>query len=335
MDRLEDFGDQACRLLCGLVFAVQSAFLDYYLIFHLNTYWFIWILVDLVVVGVMLYAFIVTYLYKRGHVTRFMPHPYPGELPLAYSCWFFYSVALAVRVGILYKTVAGKLSANVFFGPNLLQFSIVLAVLFLYFLIKAVSLRKRGFLKQSTELRIVCEESLNIIDGAELLSILFSADNTAKLSAGLPDALIAFACLSFIVPTINLAVYSRTTYEDQVGISRVLRAVYVLAALFLINLPLLVLRMVIWSNSRLVSSLFLGKNMIFMGIHFLDVINIIIDQEPKRYDIEPRPHREDLQRRPAGDTSGPTTLNNEPRRRQLPSSTTLPTMAPKRSETNA
>jgi hypothetical protein len=109
----------------------------------------------------------------------------------------------------------------------------------------------------------------DILDGVDSMEILFRKEFRDTFPPGLDDAIIAIACINFILPTVPLFTLSRTKFGVQ-KLSHRLVMLHKLILAFAVNLPLLITRLIQWHGFSMGISIFSLKNVIVIGMISFD-----------------------------------------------------------------
>jgi len=202
------------RIVCIATLAVQLGILDYYLVYHNNLLWLLWMIADAVVLTLFLFTTIVSYRYlaKRPIIP---PNQtvlrYLGELPLTYISWCVYAIILSAKVCCLYAlpdSILLELNEKYFFGPNMLRTAISLASIVIYMLV-LTSHDARSHSKQNVFIQsIVGSVYVDVLDTSEFLGTLRD-ESLVIQQYHLDRAILAIACFNFILPTEGLYMLAR------------------------------------------------------------------------------------------------------------------------------
>ena len=262
------------RVICIMFVVLQGAILDYYLIKHKNIYWYSWVIADLALVFVFTMAFIISYrhliLAKESAIKNL--HVQTGGLPLSYFAWFVYSTLLAIRVAIIFKDFAWQLDEKDFFGPNTLKINIALAAIIFLLLLMShnnasprLELERKHFITELTGTVV-----FDVLDSVDVLDILFDLKAIEDFPAHMDTAIIVIACLNFILPTIPLMTLSRTHFGHK-SAPKDIMMMHKMLLVFLVNLPLLNIRLLLWHLLSREISVFPMKNVIVIFLVFHDL----------------------------------------------------------------
>lgn len=108
--------------------------------------------------------------------------------------------------------------------------------------------------------------AIDLLDATQFLDVLYLYDSHIMLSYGLHSAVVAVTCIVFILPTILLLALSRSRFgRNDVWLKR-LRLLHKVAYFLVINIPMLVIRNVIWHVHKKEASVFVIKNVMGVGV---------------------------------------------------------------------
>jgi hypothetical protein len=184
---------------------------------------------------------------------------------LSVASWFIYTVIVASKAGIIFIDFADDLDENNFFGPNTLKTALALAGV--VFLLHLSSLHDA---KPGSERRAYIDELagtviFDIMDCVDSMEPLFIKEDREAFPPGLVEAIVAIACLNFVIPTIPLLTLSHSKFGHAMLPRRLVMMHKILLA-YIINLPLLTMRMILWHGLNHGVSIFSLKNVIVIGV---------------------------------------------------------------------
>ncbi|XP_041379829.1 uncharacterized protein LOC121392829 [Gigantopelta aegis] len=259
------------RVICMLLVIIQGAVLNYYLVLYNNRYWFAWIAGD---VG-MLFVFLMTFVISYRHlslVRRALMLGTPietGSLPMGYFSWFVYSCMMSVRSAIIFKNFAWKLDEQDFFGPNTLKFNLCLSAIVFLMLLMSLHDAVSGS-ERKRHIDILTQTVVfDILDSVDILDIFFDKKGVDALFPGLDWAVVCIASLNMVLPTLSLMTLSRTHF-GYLPLPKTLETAHKLAVLFLVNAPLLSIRLLLWHKLDQDVSTFIMKNIIVICLIIYD-----------------------------------------------------------------
>lgn len=260
------------RILCTILVLLQGVVLDYYLVYHKNNYWCSWIVADVALLFTFFMAFVISYrhlLVAKQSAEQNTPIQ-TGPLPLGYFAWLVYSCLLAARVAIIYKDIAFKLNEEDFFGPNTLKFSISSAAFVFLFLLLTHHNAEMDSLRKIFINELTGTVVFDVLDSVDILDVLFDHEAIEDFPVHLDTAIISVACINFILPTIPLATLSSTHFGHKKA-PREIIFLHKMLLVFLVNLPLLIIRLLLWHVLSKEISVFPVKNLIVIFLVFHDM----------------------------------------------------------------
>jgi hypothetical protein len=110
----------------------------------------------------------------------------------------------------------------------------------------------------------------DILDSVDALDIMFEKSDIDDLPKGMGLCIISISCLNLILPVFPLCTLSRTHFGHHMK-HETLVLLHKLSLVFVVNLPLLVFRLVLWHALSKEISIFPVKNVVVMFIVFQDL----------------------------------------------------------------
>ena len=269
------------RILCTFLVLLQGAVLDYYLVYYKNNYWCSWIVADVALLFTFFMAFVISYrhlILAKESAAQHTPIQ-TGPLPLGYFAWLVYSCLLAARVAIIFKDIAFKLKEEDFFGPNTLKISISGAAFVFLFLLLSHHNAETDSLRKIFINELTGTVVFDVLDSVDVLDVLFNHKAIEDFPVHLDTAIISIACINFILPTIPLMTLSSTHFGHKKAPKEIL-FLHKMLLVFLVNLPLLIIRLLLWHILSKEISVFPVKNLIVIFLVFYDMY------EKRREEIE-------------------------------------------------
>lgn len=273
------------KVLCILLVGLQAFILDLLLITCHGDgilqerkcepcekcYW--WIAGDVVVVAAFIVTFVVSYKHLEYHKSfkRLNRRHATSGLPLSCFTWFLYSAYVGARVIVIFKAgIDDVISEDDTFGPQFMKTGIALtAAVFMMF----VASHHHPNEKVQDRLYInalATSVTFDVLDTVELLDTLIVTETGILIPFTMENGILAMAFINLIRPTFSFLVLICNHFGIG-GLSRELSAANALIYIFLINIPYMVIRMLLWHVYNQSISVFLIKNfmMIFIGLHEL------------------------------------------------------------------
>ncbi|ELU17874.1 hypothetical protein CAPTEDRAFT_219189 [Capitella teleta] len=308
------------RIICILVLLFQCAILDYYMISHNTLIWCLWALPDLIVVGIFIWAFIVSYRYLRR--TSDSEPMEGGELPLGYVAWGVYAVFLCCKVAIIFgmpEYIAQKLDEKSgFFGVNLLKTTISLSAIIYLLLVASHNDAAPDSNRQALIKSLSGGIAVDILDTVQFLNLLFIQETRIFLTFTEHRAILGVSCINLLLPTLLLVILSRTRY-GRGNYPRGLKLLHTTLYLIFINLPMLVIRILLWHLKSQDVSVFAIKNVIGIGQTVINIHEHMVALTPadSPAEVDPGSSPDDptsvamVPLRPATSASGPQEATTE------------------------
>ncbi|XP_060079758.1 transmembrane protein 121B-like [Ylistrum balloti] len=271
------------RVLCFVLVLAQGGILDYYLVNHKNIYWYGWVAADVAIGLVFMMTFLISYRHlsiihrSRGSGSTVRA----GSLPLCYFAWFVYSVFLGARVFIIYQDIARTLNEASVFGPNTLKMTISTAsfvfVLLLLTHHDAIASCNRRYRIEELSGTVL----FDVLDSIDVLNIFFNQSDIDEISSELELSILIVASLNFLVPVLSLMMLNRTHFGHK-GRKHYLVVLHKLSIVAFTNLPLFIIRMLLWHVHSQDISIFPMKNIIMIFLAFHDLY------DERREDARPK-----------------------------------------------
>ncbi|XP_048778083.1 uncharacterized protein LOC125681867 [Ostrea edulis] len=254
------------RVICILVFILQTSVVDYYLVEHKGNTYFWFLVADVIVFCLFVASFIVSYQnLKKSNTADANSTKEKVVGWLGVASWSIYAVIVASKSGIIFIDFADDLDESNFFGPNTLKTA--LALTGVVFLLHLSSLHDA---KPGSERRAYIDELagtviFDVMDCVDSMEPLFIKEDRESFPPGLIEAIVAIACLNFVIPTIPLLTLSHSKFGHAM-LPRRLVMIHKILLAYIINLPLLIMRMILWHGLNHGVSIFSLKNVIVIGV---------------------------------------------------------------------
>ncbi|GFO20572.1 cat eye syndrome critical region protein 6-like protein [Plakobranchus ocellatus] len=288
----------------------QGCMLNYYLVHHKNHNWYAWIAADVASVLSFLVAFFISYrelkLVLRASLSAKQRNAQPsveaGSFPLMYFSWMVYSIVMVVRVAVIYQNFAYKIETDEFFGKNMLKFTIALAGVVFLLLVAAHHRAQPGTTARNQINLLSAMVPFDVIDAVDILSIFFDKDARDAMEPVLQWSVIVVACINLVLPVVPLMMLSNSHFGLQ-SISPSVNTLHRLLHIFVINGPLLAIRILMWHRQGQEVSPLIVKNMVMVLVVSMDLYE---SQEDKDDQEE---LQEDEEERDEG--TGPSPRNSD------------------------
>ncbi|XP_005104989.1 uncharacterized protein LOC101858293 [Aplysia californica] len=258
----------------------QGGILDYYLVKYNNHSWYAWIAGDVAIIFSFFVAFFISY--RELKISARNSH-LPTEqhkktnlqveargFPLVYFAWLVYSVILAVRVALIYKNFAYKIESDIFFGTNMLKFTLAMAGVLFLLLVGAHHFAMLGTPARTHINLLTGIVPFDIIDCVDILSIFFNKDSKDAMEPVFEWTVIVIACINFLLPIIPLMMLSHSHFGVH-PISQNMSTVRKLIQIFVVNTPLLSIRILMWHKQGEEVSPLIVKNIVMIMVLAMDL----------------------------------------------------------------
>lgn len=239
---LELFAKVSC---VGLVL-FQGILLDVYLVKFHSALWWLWTLVDALLISSWTVLLVVIWrAYKKKEKMKREAEDmidgrdltkFPDEIKHAYLAWIVYALSLIPRVVILYRKDASTLFEHDIFGPNFLKVATSCTPLIFILLIYALHDGKQVSARKYFLNSMVGTITLDLFDSIDLLEFLFEPEDQFKFPREILDSTLAFACINFLLPALALTEIRVNGFSGQVS-SLPFNIIYKGSNVFLVNLP--------------------------------------------------------------------------------------------------
>ncbi|XP_059152674.1 uncharacterized protein LOC131938587 [Physella acuta] len=264
------------RVLAVILICLQGCVLDYFLVHYQNHNWYAWIAGDVAVILSFLVTFFISYReLKFVHDANSSIHKAmksrvePGSFPLSYFAWLVYSVILAARVGIIYKDLAFEIQPEMFLGRNILKFTVAMSGLVFLLLVAAHHDSDSGTYVRHQINVLTAIIPFDIIDAVDVLTIFFTLSQDV-VEPAVVWAIVVIACANLVFPVVPLMILSGSHYGLQ-PVAPIKSILNNLFHIFIINAPLLAIRLLLWYKENMEVSPLIVKNIICILYGLKDV----------------------------------------------------------------
>ena len=266
-----------CRVTLFSTLLAQTAIIDYYIIFYHDLFWgwYTWVIADVLVVTLFLTEMILSYRRLRARpvsVRDSRVKKCSGDLPLSYIAWFIYAAVLSTKACILYSlpdSPALKLKEADFFGPNMLKTGVSLSSIIIYMLVLTNHDSKTGSSQNQFIQGMVGSIYLDILDTTQFMGIL-REESQVIMTFNLHHLAMAIIVFNFIMPAEALFVLSRTHF-GKFPYSHKFQLLHKIIYFLISNVPMFVIRMLIWHLHDQNISVFLMKNVMAVGLAIKEI----------------------------------------------------------------
>lgn len=294
------------KVLCILLLLLQGGVLDYYLVTESKTSsYFGFVSTDIIV---LIIWFVVVFIAKsRCNIWMKLQHPrcpkfkirwrsrrhvdqvdsrcredYPDELPYAFVAWLAYtSITLVPEVAVIFKNYADNLEDVKVYGQNILKVALCITPILFLLLVNSHHNASPHSTRKWYVDKLTGGVTLDLMDSIDILEILFLNDFIIDLPKQLENAIIAFACINFFLPTLALLELSVNKFDGQVRPVS-FQVLYSLSYIILVNVPFFTIRLVLWFKYNQDMSVFIAKNLIMTFIYVMDIRESLGPSKPKK-----------------------------------------------------
>lgn len=293
------------KLLCIALLLLQGGVLDYYLISKGSSSYLGFIATDVIVISIWVVIVFIANAHCNVWMKLRLPQcpklklmwrkrrnfdqvdalhrrEYPDELPYAFIAWFAYAaVTLVPEVAVIFKNYADQLEDVKILHQNVLKIALCITpALFLLLVNSHHSANPQSSRKWYVD-KLTGGVTLDLMDSIDFLEILFLDDFKLNLPEVLENAIIAFACINFFLPTLALLELSINKFDGQVRPVSC-QVLYSMSYIFLVNIPFFIIRMVLWLVYNQDVSVFIAKNLIMTFIYAMDIKESLGPSKPKK-----------------------------------------------------
>lgn len=279
--------------LLGMVL-FQGLLLNGYMVLFHNKLWWLWSIVDiLMVVSWTILLVVVWRAYRQKEkrkkddidlVDGVDPKKFPDEIKHAYIVWIIYAICLVPRIAILYrKDVSTLLEANIL-GPNYCKVAVSCTPLIFMLLVYALHDAKQIAARKYFLASMVGSVTLDLFDSIDLLEFLFSPEDQMKFPRPILDATLVFACINIFLPVLALTEIKVNRFNGQVT-SLPFAIMYEGCYVFLVNIPNLVIRSVLWHRYNADVSVLIMKNVMCICLGCGEIMRYFTEDRPRKCDI--------------------------------------------------
>ena len=193
-----------------------------------------------------------------------------GYHPLSYMAWFVYSVLTVVKVAVIFKlNIINKLDHNSYLTTEVMKLALASTAFIFFLFIEGHYSAERNSKQALYIASLIKGTTIEILDSISFLSLLMVAETHMLYSFQFEDIIIAFACINLLLPNICLYKLSQNDYGRK-ATGAAISFAYKMAHLLLVNIPYMIIRIYLWSTLRMPISVFLIKNILYIGLAILD-----------------------------------------------------------------
>ena len=273
------------KVVCIALLIFQGGILDIYLVKENNTRWAAFVVADVIVIGIWVFSFVAAQRFfkqKKDQVDAGKdPEDLPDELPFAYVAWLIYAALLTPRMALLFSGEGStRLKETDFLGPNTLKAGAACTPLIFILLVYAHHDAKPHTIRKYYIQSLIGTVAFDIFDSLDLLEFLFLDREEHRFPRALTNAVLAFACINFFLPTLALFEMKLNNFTGQVS-SLSFKTIYAMSFVLLVNVPNLIIRSVLWHKYNTDVSVLLMKNVICIVVGVVEIMEYFGSERPK------------------------------------------------------
>ncbi|XP_057311201.1 transmembrane protein 121B-like [Hydractinia symbiolongicarpus] len=258
------------KVFCVGMLFFQGTIMNLYLTRLHNYYWWLWYVADILVVCAWSGSLYAAYVRKRSDVPDGRdPTQEPDEIKYSYIVWIVYALMLCPRVILLFKKEARHLEEKDFLGPNFLKVGVACTPLIFLLLVNGHHNSKPFSARKYFIASLGGTITLDLFDSIDLLDFLFLPDER-KVPGAAMDATLAFACINFFLPALALSEIRVNRFNGLLP-SLPFKLMYEGCYAFLVNVPNLVIRSVLWHKYDMDVSILIMKNVMCIALGGMEI----------------------------------------------------------------
>ena len=280
------------KLCCVGMLLFQGIFLNIYLVDVTSSKWnSLWIIADVFVIFIWIVTLVLA---KRNFENRLKkardnvdggnPEDHPDEIRYGFIAWIVYILLLTPRVVIMMRKHASKLKEEDVLGPNFLKVTISSTPLIFLLLVYGYHNGKLSESRKYYIASLVGSVCLDLFDSIDLLEFLFTPEGKRVFPQQYSDASLAFSVINFFLPTLALIEIYVNGFTGRVT-SFSFKVVYVFCYVFLINVPNLIIRSVLWHTYNSDVSVLIMKNVMCIALGVTEIFEYFGEDRPRKCEI--------------------------------------------------
>ena len=236
---------------------ILMKFLEDHTTTHSNLYW--------IGVGIYLAYFVVVLVVvcrSRGYAET------DDEMWWVWCLWLVYILIFMISVAIIFGEIVDELDTSDTYGPNFLKAMMCITPALLVLILQLVISPSY----RSHILSVSVFAALNLFDGIEMLEIVLMQNERDDLQLDDPvkKAIIAFACLSFLVTSLGLTLNKFNNGNNVERRTNDLAVCLGFCEILFTNVPFLVLRIYVWADCGYEASIFIAKNIVSLVVGLVE-----------------------------------------------------------------
>ena len=278
------------KIACIGMMLFQGLMLDGYMVLFHNHLWWLWSIVDVLIILAWTILLVVVWRAYRSKEERRQASDdvvdgrdlkkFPDEIKHAYILWIVYSLCLIPRIIIIYQKDASKLLEEQILGPNFCKVATACTPLIFMLLVYALHDAKQIASRKYYLGSMIGSITLDLFDSSDLLNNLFAKDDQ-RFPREIFDCTLAFACINLFLPALALTELRLNRFNGQVE-SLSFKIVYECCYVCLVNIPNLVLRSILWHKYDADVSVLIMKNVMCICLGVSEIARYFTEERPKK-----------------------------------------------------
>lgn len=276
------------KVACVGMVLFQGLLLDGYMVLFHNRLWWLWSIVDFLLV--LSWTILLVVVWKAYQKKEKKQHSgdsvdgidltkFPDEIRHAYIVWIIYACCLVPRIVILFRKDVSTLEERHILGPNFCKVAVSCTPLIFMMLVYAMHDAKQVASRKYFLASMIGTVTLDLFDSIDLLEFLFSPEDQNNFPRGILDATLFFACVNIFLPALALAEIKVNRFDGEVT-SLPFRMMYEGSFVFLVNIPNLVIRSILWHKYDADVSVLIMKNVMCICIGLGEIIRYFTEDRP-------------------------------------------------------
>ncbi|XP_022783495.1 uncharacterized protein LOC111324250 [Stylophora pistillata] len=187
---------------------------------------------------------------------------FQAQLIKTFFTWFLYVLfALIPHVAITFALCRDELDKHNFLGPNCLRVILCITPLVFLLLVNTASDLNESEEYQRLATLLSVQSTIDLFDGVEMLGIVIdNKENALGISKEFETGLIVMACLSFLLTLSQVMEKDLGNIDGSVSPREKVAIVGNVLQIFVVNLPFLIMRLVVFIKYNKDESIFIAKN---------------------------------------------------------------------------
>ena len=193
-----------------------------------------------------------------------------AKLRWLFYVWYLYIVALIINIAIVFLVVGDSLDKNELLGPNALKLVLCITPLLLLLLLHTADDSDQTDKHRELVSRLSYRMAIDLFDAVDMIDIVLEEN---EYDFGIPDGfgltMIVLACCSLLLSIWQLAENKLARGDTKIRFQTAFFRNIV--EIFLVNLPFLIIRAVVYFEYSKDESIFIAKNVIAIILSVLEI----------------------------------------------------------------